>query len=290
MKSERKQIQESNLLADKIETQFIKLKKALPAILAVAVITIGGLLGYGLYASVQENAAAKGWTKLYFADTDPNDLSSLANDFQGTSAALWAKQTAGDGFLAKALERVYVDREIAEQFFQQAIDEYKAASASSDSFLKERAFFGQAQAAEGLGDSEQAIACYRKVAGTQGISPELLTIANQRITWIESKAGAEFYAWFQQRKTAVPPLQNAEPVKLPLSDKPDMSFGSTGTPTPAEVPPSNPPSSEPAPATTTDPATTPAPTPTPEAAPPVPTVEPTAPSPVPTESPSAEPK
>ena len=44
MKSERKQTLESNLLADKIEQLAIKLKKALPAILAVfAVVVVGAL-------------------------------------------------------------------------------------------------------------------------------------------------------------------------------------------------------------------------------------------------------
>ena len=225
MKSERKQIQESNLLADKIEAQFVKVKKALPAILAVSAIVLVSLLGYGLYASMQETAAAKAWTALYFSDTDPSELTSISSDFAGTSAGQWAKQKAGDAYMAKALERVYVDREVAEQYFKQAIDEYQAVtSTTSDVFLKERAWFGQAQAAEGLGDSEQAVSCYRKVTATPGLSPELLASVNQRINWIESKSGEAFFAWYKQRKSAVPALQQAEPVKLPLPGAPDFQF------------------------------------------------------------------
>ena len=74
MKSERKQTLESNLLADKIEQLAIKLKKALPALLAVTVVMVVGLLAYGFYTSVQEKESAKGWTALYFADTDMSDL------------------------------------------------------------------------------------------------------------------------------------------------------------------------------------------------------------------------
>jgi tetratricopeptide (TPR) repeat protein len=224
MKSERKQIQESNLLADKIEAQFVQVKKALPAILAISAIVLVSLLGYGLYASMQETAAAKAWTALYFSDTDPSELTSISSDFAGTSAGQWAKQKAGDAYMAKALERVYVDREVAEQYFKQAIDEYQAITNTSDVFLKERAWFGQAQAAEGLGDSEQAVACYRKVTATPGLSPELLASINQRINWIESKSGEAFFAWYQQRKSAVPALQQAEPVKLPLPGAPDFQF------------------------------------------------------------------
>jgi cytochrome c-type biogenesis protein CcmH/NrfG len=78
MKSDRKQIQESNLLADKIEAQFIKLKKVLPAVLAAIAVVVVALLGYGIYSSIQEKEAAKGWTALYFSDTDTSDLNAIA--------------------------------------------------------------------------------------------------------------------------------------------------------------------------------------------------------------------
>lgn len=295
MKSERKQIQESNLLADKIEAQFVKVKKALPAILAVSAIVLVSLLGYGLYSSMQETAAAKGWTALYFSDTDPSELTSISSDFAGTSAGQWAKQKAGDAYMAKALERVYVDREVAEQYFKQAIDEYQAVtSTTSDVFLKERAWFGQAQAAEGLGDSEQAVSCYRKVTATPGLSPELLASVNQRINWIESKSGEAFFAWYKQRKSAVPALQQAEPVKLPLPGAPDFQFkdylpsdklvepaGSTTEPAITEPAATEPAASEPA-------ATTPAAEPA--VVPPPATEPPATEAPAAAEAPATEPK
>ncbi|MFY7877109.1 MAG: hypothetical protein ACOVQM_16765 [Pirellula sp.] len=296
MKSERKQIQESNLLADKIEAQFVKVKKALPAILAISAIVLVSLLGYGLYSSMQETAAAKAWTALYFSDTDPSELTSISSDFAGTSAGQWAKQKAGDAYMAKALERVYVDREVAEQYFKQAIDEYQAVtSTTSDVFLKERAWFGQAQAAEGLGDSEQAVSCYRKVTATPGLSPELLASINQRINWIESKSGEAFFAWYKQRKSAVPALQQAEPVKLPLPGAPDFQFkdylpsdkpaepaGSTTEPAVTEPAATEPAAAEPAAAAT--PAAEPA------AVPPPATDAPATDAPAAAEAPATEPK
>ena len=74
MKSERKHTLESNLLADKIEQLAINLKKAMPAILAVTAVVLVGLLSYGFYTSVKEKESAKGWTALYFADTEAADL------------------------------------------------------------------------------------------------------------------------------------------------------------------------------------------------------------------------
>lgn len=273
MKSQPKQIQESNLLADKIEAQFAKAKKALPAILAAGVVLLVALLGYGLYSTMRETAAAKGWTALYFSDTDPAELTSIATDFQGTPAAQWARQKAGDAYMAKALERVYVDREVADQYFKQAMDEYQAVTSStSDSFLKERGWFGQAQAAEGLGDSEQAITCYRKVAATSGASPELLISVNQRINWLESKSGEAFFTWYKQRKSAVPALEQAEPVKLPLPNAPDFQFKDY---VPPDIKGDSVPSVTPeAPATNEPPATPDSPAPSDSPAPPSPAAEP----------------
>jgi hypothetical protein len=225
MKSDRKQIQESNLLADKIEAQFIKLKKVLPAVLALIAVVVLAMLGYGIYSSMQEKEAAKGWTALYFADTDTSDLNAIASDFGGSSAGLWAKQTAGDAYMAKAMEKVYLDRDLADQYFKQALDEYKAVSEkSSDPFLKERSLYGVAQASEGTGDREQALAYYRKVALTPGTNSEFLAEVNKRANWLESKAGEEFYNWFKQNRPSAPMLQNFPPSMLPLPNSPDMQF------------------------------------------------------------------
>ena len=225
MKSDRKQIQESNLLADKIEAQFIKLKKVLPAVLAAIAVVVVALLGYGIYSSIQEKEAAKGWTALYFSDTDTSDLNAIASDFSGSNAGLWAKQTAGDAYMAKAMEKVYLDRDLADQYFKQALDEYKSVSEkATDPFLKERSFYGVAQVSEGIGDREQALAYYRKVALTPGTNSEFLAEVNKRVTWLESKAGEEFYNWFKQNRPSAPMLQNLPPSMLPLPNSPDMQF------------------------------------------------------------------
>ena len=225
MKSERKQIQESNLLADKIETQVIKFKKALPAIIAGIVALVVAMLGYGFYSSIQETEAARSWTALYFSDTDTSDLNAISTDFGGSKAALWARQTAGDAYMSRALENVYLERDLADDDFKKAVEEYKAVSEkTTDAFLKERSLYGLAQASEGLGNREEALAFYRKVAVTQGLSPEFLMEVNKRATWLESKAGDEFYTWYKENRPSAPALQNSSPNKLPLPGAPDIKF------------------------------------------------------------------
>jgi tetratricopeptide (TPR) repeat protein len=225
MKSERKQIQESNLLADKIEAQFVKVKQHLPAIIAVVIGVVLALLAYGIYGAIKQTKDAKAWTALYFADSESTELTSISNDFKGTSAAGWAQQMAGDSYMAKATERVYVDRDLADQFYKQALAEYKTvAESTSDSLLKERSLYGQAQAAEGLGDKDQAITCYRRVTAIQGLAPELLASLNQRINWLESKAGQQFYDWYTTNRKVGPALPSSSSVKLPLPAAPDFGF------------------------------------------------------------------
>ena len=230
MKSERKQTLESNLLADKIEELAVQLKKALPAILAVTAVVVLGLLSYGLYSTMKETQSAKAWTALYFADTDTTDLMAISADFGGTTAALWAKQTAADANMSRALEKVYLDRDLAEQFYKEAMADYRfVADKSSDAFLAGRANYGIAQAAEGMGDSSQAISFYRKVITNKSMGAEMIAEVTKRIAWLESKAGEEFYTWYKTSRASSPVLNVSPSVNLPLPSAPNMTFPAKST-------------------------------------------------------------
>ena len=225
MKSERKQIQESNLLADKIEQLAVKLKKAMPAILAVTAVVVLGLLSYGLFTSVKEKESAKGWTALYFADTKTADLTAISADYSSTTAGLWAKQTAADANMSSALEKVYLDRDLAETFYKEAIAEYQAvAEKSSDPFLTGRANFGLAQALEGMGENEKALSAYRKVITNKTMGMELITEVTKRVAWLESKSGEEFYTWYKSSRASAPVLNTNPPLTTPLPAEPNIVF------------------------------------------------------------------
>ena len=265
MKSERKQIQESNLLADKIEQLAVKLKKAMPAILAVTVVAVLGLLSYGLFTSVKEKESAKGWTALYFADTDTADLTAISTDYSSTTAGLWAKQTAADANMSSALEKVYLDRDLAETFYKEAIDQYQAVSEkSSDPFLSGRANFGLAQAFEGMGENEKALSTYRKVITNKTMGMELIAEVTKRVAWLESKSGEEFYTWYKSSRASAPVLNSKTPTTTPVPAEPNMVFPDQQLPTlvtPAPLEGTTPVEPTPdKPATTpSEPATTPVP-------------------------------
>lgn len=266
MKSERSQLQESDLLADKIEQKFAQIKPFLPALFGVIGVTVLGLLGYGIYSSQKEARAARAWSDFYFSDTSPQDLEAIAKDYADTSAGVWARITAGDANMAKALEKWNLDRTLADQYFKQAVDEYRPVAASTDEpFAKSRAVFGTAQALEGLGERKDALIEYKKITSMTGIAEDVASEAKRRVTWLESPEADSFYAWYRDRRSV--PVPTTNPSGLPnLPGLPNLSFppaGSapTSTPSSTPAPQSEPaPAAEPAPTAEPAPATEPAPT------------------------------
>ncbi|XZE35130.1 hypothetical protein SH501x_000615 [Pirellulaceae bacterium SH501] len=215
MKSEQQNIQESNLLADQIENFLIKTKKVLPQIISVVVLALVGLLGFGIYQSIRNSQSAEGWTALYFSDTDASDLESIADDFGTTPAGLWARQSAGDAHLAKALESVFTNRDVADQHYKNAVAEYaKVIDKGSDPLLLARTHFGMAQAHEGLANRDEAISSYRKIASLAVADPTFQAEATKRADWLESKDGESFLTWFKENR------QSAPAIAPPTSDRP----------------------------------------------------------------------
>lgn len=236
MKSELKQTQETQFLVEKFDTQFEKLKKALPSIIVVAVLALSAALTYGYFVTQSEATSARGWTALYFADTEPGPLDEIAQDFQGTAASLWAKNTLADAFMARALEKVYIDRPIAEKLFEQAVEEYKVVSEkATDPFLKSKATFGLAQAQEGLGDRDSAIANYKKTASISGVYPEFTSEASKRAAWLSSKEGEEFFAWYTTVRPTTPVLET-NPTTPAIPGLPNINFPAIAPPAAANTP------------------------------------------------------
>jgi tetratricopeptide (TPR) repeat protein len=229
MKSQRGQVQESNLLADKIEQKIVHLRPYLPALLGVVLVGVLGLIGYGVYSTQRESRAARAWTDFYFADTQIQDLDAISKDYSDTSAGLWARMTAGDRGMAQAMEKWSVDRAISDQRFQEAVDDYQlVVDRATDSFMKSRALHGMGQALEGLGKRTEAIDAYRQINLLTGLPAEYLTEILGRVKWLESSEGESFYAWYNERTSAPPATETAPFPGIP--SMPDISFPPLGSP------------------------------------------------------------
>jgi hypothetical protein len=268
MKSERSQVQESDLLADKIEHFVAQIKPYLPAALGVTAVAILGMLGYGFYTSQIETRAARAWTDFYFSDTQSQDLEAISKDFADTSAGPWARLTAGDANMSKAMEKWNLDKNLSDQFFQQAVDDYReVAIRATDSFVKSRALHGLGQALEGLGQRAEALAEYQKITTLTGLGAEFIAEINQRIAWLDSKDGKDFFAWYTEKRTNAPAPATGGSGLPALPNLPNFSFPPTGaSPTaPPVAPTSETPAAE-TPAAEQAPATEPAPAKEPAAA------------------------
>ena len=224
MKSERGQVQESNLLADKIEQKLVQIRPFLPAVAGLILAGVLALIGYGVYAAQRESRAARGWSELYFSDTQVQDLEPISKDYEDTSAGLWARMTIGARSMGQALVNLYVARSFAAHGFQEAADDYRLVAArGADPFVKSRALFGLAQALEGLGKRAEAVEAYRDILGLTGLPTEYLAEVSARIKWLEGKEGESFYAWYNERRTTAPATgEGSLPQGLP--SLPDIEF------------------------------------------------------------------
>ena len=243
MKSELKEIQESNLLADKIEGFLIKVKQKLPLIIGVVAVGAILLLASGIYKTWSDSITAKGWSALYFGDTEASDLESIAEDFPNTPAGLWARMAAGDSHLAQGVQSVNTNRDVADKHYEKAVAEYeKVVTSATEGFLLARSNFGLAQAYEGLGKKEEAAASYRKITKLTNVDAEFQAEASKRATWLDSSEAEEFFAWFKTNRTtapAIPPMSGGVPSVpgSPVFDLPGMP--STPTQPESATPPAN---------------------------------------------------
>jgi tetratricopeptide (TPR) repeat protein len=240
MKSELKEIQESNLLADKIEGFLIKVKQKLPLIIGVVAVGAILLLASGIYKTWSDSISAKGWSALYFGDTEASDLESIAEDFPNTPAGLWARMAAGDSHLAQGVQSVNTNRDVADKHYEKAVAEYeKVVTSATEGFLLARSNFGLAQAYEGLGKKEEAAASYRKITKLTNVDAEFQAEASKRATWLDSSDAEDFFDWFKTNRTtapAIPPMSGGIPSVpgAPVFDFP----GPPSTPTTPESAPS----------------------------------------------------
>ena len=243
MKSELKEIQESNLLADKIEGFLIKVKQKLPLIIGVVVVGAILLLASGIYKTWSDSITAKGWSALYFGDTEASDLESIAEDFPNTPAGLWARMAAGDSHLAQGVQSVNTNRDVADKHYEKAVAEYeKVVTSATEGFLLARSNFGLAQAYEGLGKKEEAAASYRKITKLTNVDAEFQAEASKRATWLDSSDAEDFFDWFKTNRTtapAIPPMSGGVPSVpgAPVFDLPGMP--STPTQPESATPPAN---------------------------------------------------
>jgi predicted negative regulator of RcsB-dependent stress response len=226
MKSERRHDLQSNELANTLGSGIEKVQPFVQYIVGGVVIAALLAIGWGVYTSFARKSAAAAWTEYYFTlnTSDAESFKAIAVDHPGSAAAIWAEQTAGDEYLADGIDALYKDRGQGVELLKKAIACYETVnSKAQNGELRTRAVLGLAQAHESLGEIDKAKQHYQQVI-VAGLQPAITTVATNRLAFLNSQAGKDFYEWFNKLKPtlALPPRMPGDLSVPPTS--PNLKF------------------------------------------------------------------
>jgi hypothetical protein len=227
MNRARKHELERNVLAERIESATASVQPILPVLLGIIAVVAVGSIMWGVYSSSVSRRQAAAWTEFYFnlSGADAETYLDVADAYPRSDMAGWARLAAGDNYLHKGIEALYVNRSEGEENLKLAISTFEDVlnNAKSEE-LRSKAMWGLGQAHESLGQLEEATRYYEQftAATTQ---TQLVNAATERLAFINSSTGKQFYQWFSKLE----PKPDA-PIELPSGMSlppmtPDLQFG-----------------------------------------------------------------
>lgn len=234
MKTQRRHELQTNELADRIG-HYLQQAKPYSRHIGLGLLAAVLIVGASLYL-INQQAVAHGvsWSEFLraFHSFDPKALAEVGKIHEGTAAALWARQSAGDFDLAEGARLLYRDRKEAARLLEEAETSYLYVEKQGAKYplLVDRARFGLAQVYESMSRVDKAREYYEKVSQTAKDSV-LGTAARQRAERLNDKAVERWYAWFERQEPPPPPSTTpgakATEPKVPadldtLPDKPDL--------------------------------------------------------------------
>lgn len=228
---------EQNELADRLEHGIQSISPMLPFVLGGIVLLIVGSVGWGIYSNSKRRAESAAWTEFYFnmSGGDPDTFLDVSEGFPDSAMSGWAKQAAGDSYLQRGIDELYRNRKTGEENIQLAIETFEKVEADAESEeLRSKALLGLAKAYESLGNLDKANEYYESLTKVD-VSPQLLNAVNDRIAFINSTGGKDFYDWFSKLDPKPDaPIQLPSNLSLPPTT-PDLSFGDNPPPLPTDA-------------------------------------------------------
>jgi len=262
MKTQRRHELQTNKLADEIGVYLQKVRPyQKPILYGLATVAVLGAAVLYL-SSTQQAKAGASWEDYFDAmvDQQSDALNDVARQHEGSTAALWAQQAAGDLKLSNGAMMLFRDRDEARRNLKDAEKEFLAVEQDGARYpmLLQRARYGLAQVYESLCDVEKAREYYTKVAAAEPNSA-LGRLAQQRHDQIAGKDAERWFAWFEKQVPKPPAGPAPAPGQGPnvpgdlgvLPEMPDLPGAAPSTPAPAADPaaPATPEASPPADAT-----------------------------------------
>ncbi|MCA9135318.1 MAG: tetratricopeptide repeat protein [Planctomycetales bacterium] len=221
MKDRQAQL-EQNIVAENLAGFFKTIEPYSKLILAAVVAIVVAFIGIGWYSSGQTAKRSDATLSLLVSDPD------VATKYPNTPAAAWSILFQANDKLAQGIDALYQDRDEAETLLSEAKNQFIDARAATDeALLVSRASYGLALAAESLGETDDAIAAYKRVVEANE-SKEMVEVAEERIDRLSDPDTSDFLAWFSEQDFS--PADPSLPPELPgassLPDLPDLELPS----------------------------------------------------------------
>ena len=214
MKTERRHELQENVLADWLGKQIVQLKPYSTAIVAGFLITAVLWFAVAQMGANRKQNVSESWDAYFQAAavSDPDELRRIADKYPRTEAGAWARQSAGDVSLATGSRNMFIDREKANEYLSESLEDFTAAnSMASTDLLKQRSLLGIAQANEALNKFDGAESAYNQLIRSWP-NTSVAKTSEKRLAFLKKSSTKEFYDWFWDQKPIVPkiPMGNGD--------------------------------------------------------------------------------
>jgi hypothetical protein len=196
-------------------------------VVAVVVI-VGGVVWMNNQRVAKASAS---WSDYFVAMSEqrPDALEDVAQFHEGSSAAWWALQSAGDYKLTSGAQKMFENRDEAKTDLKDAEKHFKEVEqgATNNPELVRRARFGLARVYETMCEIPKATEYYKQVAQAAPDSA-IGKLAENRYNELTDESVEKWYNWFERQEPAPPPPPSGENLN-PLGDlenlpeRPDLS-------------------------------------------------------------------
>jgi len=166
MKAERRHELQQNALAEWLVSVGKALKPYQNIIFTVAVVAVLSAAAYAWWSRSATEQSVKAWDEMHLAlaQGDLDKLSRIMEEYPGTRVAYWAAAAAADYRLMRGCNLLFVDKALAQQELNKAVELYSDLERGHVPELVERAKFGLARAKEAKRELEEAVEYYEDLA------------------------------------------------------------------------------------------------------------------------------
>lgn len=199
MKAERRHELQQNALAEWLISVGKLLKPYQNIIFTAAVVAVLSAATYAWWSRSSTEQTTKAWDalNLALATGDLEKLSRVMEDYPGTKVAYLAAVVAADYRLMRGCNLLFVDKALAQQELNKAIELYSDLERGYVPELVERAKFGLARAKEAKRELEEAAEYYEDLANPAKMTT-FATAARERLAELNREEIKRMYDDFRQ--------------------------------------------------------------------------------------------